>query len=282
MSKKIETKDFKSLADAFPFSLAEMQAKHRLFTEKRTNADLVRSPEEVANENKYWEFVFEAEPQKLIIQRLEWAPKTKIDYESAKRKLVEIAIQKLKNRSRRPTAFQLKTEAEKNAWEAALKWFIFDETGPFDPVYDLLIFGNTGRGKTFLVECLLELSKFIAPAVARADEKFFRWNSLDMSELYGDCYKAKSLDGAAKTYSKNWVFDEVGKEPRDLKIYGENFQFFENIITHREKSRFPMRGIFISNLKEEDIFKHYSSTRFASRWNGMIKNSMMLGGEDKR
>jgi DNA replication protein DnaC len=276
-------KNLKEIAlEAFPLSLAEMQEKARRFAEKRTNAALVRTQKEIDQEKKYWQFVFEEETAPIANRRAARAPKTRVDYLSAKRKLAEIATQKLENSSRRPKPFQLKTEAERNAWEAALKWFLFDESGPLDPAYDLLIFGNTGRGKTFLVECLLELSKFIAPAVARQDEKFFRWNFVDVAELYGESYKLKSLDNVSKTFSKNWVFDEVGKEPRDLKIYGDNFQFFEKIITQREKSNLPMRGIYISNLKEEDILKHYNSSRIESRWHGMVGNSLMLGGENKR
>lgn len=278
-------KDVKSVGDLvndavvdYP-SFKEIEASRKRYVDRKTINHHVITPAQGQKTAKYWEYVFSEQSGRDDIKR--WTPGCQVDYKSAKTKLVEIANKKL-SKGRTPKKLTFASSEEAKAWEDALRWFIYDAASYYDPKYDLLIYGNTGRGKTFLVECLIELGKHIAAHVGRLDKKFFIWNFADMLDLYEECVEAESVSKSHRTHKGNWVFDELGKEDRILQIYKVRYNFFERILTLREREKRVQRGIYISNLTDEGIKEHYRSSRFDSRWRGLVRGGILLEGLDRR
>jgi hypothetical protein len=173
-------------------------------------------------------------------------------------------------------------DEEKMAWELALRWFIYDDDSDIDVTKDILFFGDTGRSKTFLAKCLMELGKRIGERVKPSERWYYDWNYNDLVDLWEQCDEANTKSYCVPKTVGNWIFDELGNEPKELNLFGNRHRFFERILTVREKGSTPKRAIYISNLSKNEILKYYNSNRFRSRFLSSLGGAVLFGGVDKR
>lgn len=238
----------------------------------------IRSEEDIAKERAYWERVWSAPTTQPKIKLPTLPTKSQIPYELARKKLASVAKEKAALAGRKFTL----TPDEAAMWQQALKWIIFDRTCKIDLSRDLYLFGGTGAGKTFLAQCLIETINHFAPTAHFSERDRFQWGFVELNTLYEDCVSNKSFDPITSKLSGNWVFDELINEPRTIKIYSNEYRFFERILTKREAGQAPKRAIYISNAIEPDLLAYYNSSRFTSRWKARVATKWVFKTPDKR
>lgn len=224
-----------------------------------------------------------------------------IDYDWARKRLGRIA--KEKAFEKKGIRFTLDTKAEAMQWQLMLRWFIFDDKSVLDVEKSVYIHGLTGRGKTFVFECLQELGKQIINmgACPANEAHFYEWDYVDLNVLHEKCSGlSKESDKPSLAPSKklkfgNWCMDELCNEDRVLKVYTKEYRFFERILTERERCKSSSkRAIFIGNNTVRDMHCYYANdvnydyesdeSRFSSRWRGMVGDNELLwvGEYDRR
>lgn len=259
---------------AIDATLEKMRAREDAFA-NRNKAE--RTPEQIEKERAYWERVWASKPTtKIKVSQL--PTQTVVPYELARRKLAQVA-QRRASEHGQPLRIPV---AQVAIWREALKWIIYDKSCKIDLSRDLHLFGDTGRGKTFLALCLIETANYFAATAHHDDRHLFEWRFTELNTLYEDCVQQKSFDPMLAKQSGNWVFDELCNEPLKLKIYSNEYRFFERILTKREMGQMPKRAIYISNPTPNDLRKFYQSSRFESRWSKVVGKEIIFKGIDHR
>ena len=234
-------------------------------------------------------------PTRPMVQLDLKRPSKAVDYNLARAELASIAKEFAELRGKK---FILHTEEERMQWQLILRWFIFDEDSVWDVEKSAYIYGLTGRGKTFAFNCLQELGKRIIKSglVPEVDFHFYEWDFVDLRTLHKKCSGLEkegdkpSFSPAKKLKYKNWCIDELCNESLILKVYAQEYRFFEQILTDREFCKTSAkRALFIGNNNVPDMHKYYANdvnydynteeSRFSSRWKGMVGyNNMVWSG----
>ncbi len=202
-----------------------------------------------------------------------------LDYQMLRRRLFRIAA---KNARKAGKKFQINSELEKWIWQQSLKWLTYQGDCEWSLNKDLVLFGLTGVGKSFLCKCLVELAGELQQVVHPLDKWLFDWGFVELNNLYEECVRLKSFTPIQSKTTNNWVFDELGNEKLSIKIYANETRFFERIITKREAGHHPKRAIYISNYDLNGLLNYYNSSRFESRFKRLIEDVVRLSGDDKR
>lgn len=202
-----------------------------------------------------------------------------LDYQMVRRKLSRIAT---KNARRSRKRFQINSDLEKWIWQQSLKWLTYQDDCDWSLDKDLMLFGLTGVGKSFLCKCLVELAEELQTIAHPMDKWLFDWGFTELNDLYEECVRLKSFAPIQSKTTNNWVFDELGNEKLSIKIYSNETRFFERIITKREAGHHPKRAIYISNYDLNGLLTYYNSTRFESRFKRLIEDEVRFEGHDKR
>lgn len=134
----------------------------------------------------------------------------------------------------------------------------------------VLIYGNVGSGKTFIMDVLLRI-------IHTQDlRKFSKVNAIDLITEFN----LNGHDVFKKYHQKNIFFDDLGAETKG-KFYGENMEAFEKLIQIRynEFRDFGTVTHFTTNLTKKEIFERYGE-RIVSRLKEMCE-IIVLGGNSK-
>lgn len=168
-------------------------------------------------------------------------------------------------------------EKQSKVIENLVRYFINDPTGKYDPLKGIYLFGDVGRGKTFLfnvIDIFLNASRF-------TPMQFKTGNCAEISDRV--LWAKDETEGVINTYCANcWLFDDLGNEPSAIKSYGNEFQVMEKILMRRHQ-RF-MKEHFLthatSNDTPDELEKKYG-TRLADRAKEMF-NFVALPGINQR
>jgi DNA replication protein DnaC len=134
----------------------------------------------------------------------------------------------------------------------------------------VLIYGNVGSGKTFIMDILLRVIH------TQDKKKFSKVNAIDLITEFN----LNGHDVFKKYHQKNVFFDDLGAETKG-KFYGENMEAFEKLIQIRynEFRDFGTVTHFTTNLTKNEILERYGE-RIVSRLKEMC-DITVLGGNSK-
>ena len=168
-------------------------------------------------------------------------------------------------------------EQQASIIESLIRYFINDPSGRFELSKGICLFGDVGRGKTFLFKVIqvfcnaskIENRQFKFANCADISDRVL-WAKENMAEVI-----AGYCDGA-------WFFDDLGNEPSAVKSYGNEIQVMERILMQR----YPkfVNGFCITHVTTNDTPDELETkygTRLADRAKEMF-NFVKLPGESKR
>jgi len=206
-----------------------------------------------------------ARPQKVMEQVM--------PYEMAKRIVWKMGNEILSQHGRE---WKIADE-QKQVVENMVKYFINDPSCKYDLNRGIYIFGDVGRGKTFL----LDLMKAFADAVPITAKRFRKAHCADIADrvLWA---KDSTSSHLADYQSGGWLFDDLGNEPGAIKTYGNEYQVMERVLVQRYgkfTSGFCLTHI-TSNDTPDELEKKYG-TRLADRAKEMF-NFVFLKGDSNR
>jgi len=169
------------------------------------------------------------------------------------------------------------------------RYFIGEADGKDD--YDLkkgiYLYGDVGRGKTFMLDCLAKMCTAIELRFEIANRQFTSRNfaMVSVKEIAFEMAKKKSLDALEKYSKGNLLIDDLGNE-KDFgdthKVYGNEYDLIGEVITERYRF-FKKHGAIThatSNLLPSEWKKAYG-TRVEDRLYDMF-NLVFLDGKSKR
>lgn len=220
----------------------------------------------------------EARPEKKVIQ--------KMDFATAKKILWEIIKIKLERENR---VFEA-NEKERVIIANLIKYFIGDESCIWDLNKCLFIYGDTGCGKTFMLECF---KTFCEHTNTRNPFKQKKTKHIHTEIALVKGHRTNSPQKVILRYKKqDYFFDDLGDEPMFYNDFGNQIDYMIDILTDREEAY--TKGTLVthvtSNLipfdyKEKgktinEITNRYGS-RLQSRFDKMF-NYIYWEGRDKR
>jgi DNA replication protein DnaC len=169
------------------------------------------------------------------------------------------------------------------------RYFIgeFGELGDYDLKKGIYLYGDVGRGKTFLLECLSKMCSAIEIRFENANKPFTsrRFAMATVKEIVLEMARKKSVEALDKYSKGNLLIDDLGNEKDHgdtQKIYGNEYDTIGEVITQRYRY-FKQHGAIThatSNLLPSEWKKAYG-TRVEDRMYDMF-NLVFLDGESKR
>lgn len=161
--------------------------------------------------------------------------------------------------------------------ENIIRYFICDPAGEYDLSKGLYLFGDVGRGKTFLMRVM----QVFCQAVPIEKRKFKTANCADIVD---ELLFLKDNAGLMDKYVNNdtWLFDDMGNEPGAVKSYGNEILPMERILIQRYVKF--VNGFCITHVTSNDTPEELEAkygTRLADRATEMF-NFIFLQGESKR
>lgn len=174
-----------------------------------------------------------------------------------------------------------------------LKYFICDPSSEYDLTKGIFLFGNTGVGKTFLMECF---KTFVDKTKCRDGFQMIKTSELAEEMAKGiDSKFTSPLKIREKYKNGNWFFDDLGDdEPLRIVNYGNEIGILGNILTKREAD-FMKNGANVTHLTsnllplsyevdgvvyKDEILERYGQ-RLRSRMESWF-NFILWDGPDKR
>lgn len=157
-----------------------------------------------------------------------------------------------------------------------IKYFIGDPECKYDLNKGLLLIGDVGRGKTYLMSVM----KAFADA---AEIRFRQFNFHTCADIADEV--EESGNGAMRRYfndKKDICFDDLGQESTTVKRYGNDLNVMERILTKRYANFVNGKCIthITTNLSREEIEQYYGS-RVSDRFNEMF-NDVFFPGPTRR
>ena len=139
--------------------------------------------------------------------------------------------------------------------------------------WGLCIRGPFGNGKTTAAKAIRNTINRLVNERYFAMGEIFPWewmdvvNAREMINIYlKDSGKFSELKGI------QWLaIDDLGLDPAEIVVYGTRFYPFLELIDYRYERRLPT--ILVSNLKKDELLRHYADERFGDRFNEMFNST---------
>ena len=251
-----------------------VQHKHEISEEGKENARLyarvVNSIPDKGQEPSNLDEALDLFNKQYQIRKVGKLPRPKIQYPDARVLLWEIL------KYLHQTGDIVIEKVNKSTYTNLLKYFICDPSCEFDLRRGIYIWGNVGRGKTYLMRALRILIETI-----RFDFRKFEIQSC--RDIVFDVTDQKSVQNMRKYFSGKYCFDDFGYEDTQVKLWGNELNVMEEIMVNRYDA-FVRHGLIThvtTNIPPHQIVTHYESTRLESRIEEMF-NIVELKGDDKR
>lgn len=266
----------------YPFSLEDLRKSQQRFANrhekpkaepteaaKAYSEKLAKSGEKEQKENEYNVDSILNRAFRNIERPLKEV-KPLMDYDAAKYIVWEIG-NKILERDKRKWVVP-KEQAE--TIEHIIRYFINDPKGKHDPQKGIYLFGDVGRGKTFLFDVM----KVFCDAVPLTPKRFRIASCSEIADkLIWD--KNENNRQMADYHNGIWMFDDLGNEPGAIKTFGNEVPVMERLLTARYQ-KFT-NGICVTHVTSNDmpqeLEKKYG-TRLFDRANEMF-NFVFLRGE---
>lgn len=189
-----------------------------------------------------------------------------MEYERARHLVIEIIRERV-------TKFKT-SDTTKLLLTNMTKYFINDPSGQFDINKGILLFGKVGTGKT----TTFRIFERLAGALDILDGYDKKFKIIKTSDIVLDI-RAKENEGFIRPYfSNSFCFDDLGKEPKEVKIYGNSSTVMGDILFNRYDRSAITHAT--TNLNEQELMEHYGE-RIHSRMMEMF-NWVHVTGEDHR
>ena len=197
-----------------------------------------------------------------------------LDYEVARHYVIQIIADKYPPKIEgKLTSFETNDQLKK-LLENLTKYFINDNTGSFSLDKGILMYGSVGTGKT----SLFRIYERLAGALDIKDGYDKKFKIEKTSNIVLDV-RAKENEGFMKQYfNNNYCFDDLGKEPKEVKIYGNSSTIMGDILFNRYDRNVLTHAT--TNLSAEELLDHYGD-RIHSRMHEMF-NWVNVTGKDFR
>lgn len=205
-----------------------------------------------------------ARPQKLWPQSM--------DYETARKIVWAICTDK----ARVLQKDFIVDAANRAVIQNLIRYFINDPACEWNLNKGLFIFGDVGRGKTFLFQVMQ-----VFAAAARLEHRNFGFqicsDIVDEVLTVGESAMARHFRG-----QRDVCFDDLGQEPAVIKRYGNDLSVMERILTKRYSAYVAGKCIthITSNLTPDEVLERYGS-RVSDRLREMM-NYVVLPGPSRR
>lgn len=198
-------------------------------------------------------------------------PQSRVDYEAA-RYIVWKAIET----SLRDKGENFKVDGNtREVLPELTRYFIGDPACKYDLRKGLYLWGNVGRGKTFLVRIL----KTFVDAIDFKQRQFRIENAINIES---QILQTESFKPLAEFSKDVWCFDDAGQERPNAAIFGNHFSTFGELIAMRYNLFIKVGTVthVTTNVPPQATIDRFGH-RLQSRCNEMF-NFIKLEGEDKR
>jgi hypothetical protein len=204
------------------------------------------------------------------IRKVRELPRPKIQYPDARVLFWEIL------KYLHPTGDILIEDVNKPVYANVLKYFICDPSCELDLRKGIYLWGNVGRGKTYLMRAMSIMIETL-----RYDFRKFQITSC--RDIVFDVTDQKEVQHMRTYFTGKYCFDDFGYEDTHVKLWGNELNIMEEILVNRYDA-FVRHGLIThitTNLPPDKIIEHYGSKRLDSRFDEMF-NIVEMKGEDKR
>lgn len=258
-------------------SLEELRKK-----QNDLKGDPFSKPEITEKEKEYWQDLKEKEDKlptldqiigkavSSVERRNFKTPKSNLNYDQGKKVAWEIMKTILEQKGE-----ELKIDHDnKEVIQEIIKYFLGIEC-KYDLKKGIYLFGNVGRGKTFLLRVMLSMVNAI-------NFDFRKFKIVSVKEIMFEISKQSSIAPLEKYLKKVYCFDDFGFEDSNFKLYGNEMPIMEYVVSMRY-DKFIRSGLtthITTNVPPEEITNIYGDRVF-SRAKEMF-NFVFLGGDDKR
>lgn len=165
-----------------------------------------------------------------------------------------------------------------------IRYFINDPDCELNLQKGILLTGNVGTGKTFLLDTMQALT-----IAAKLPSRHFRTaRCVEVAELIrsGNTSDPKASGKAVTKLDLlnhgTWCFDDLGHEPLSVKVWGDDRQVMEPILVRRYNQFTAGHCIThaTTNLGKQGLLDYYGP-RLADRFEEMF-NFILLDGDSRR
>ena len=275
MSEKLETSNYTR------FSAEELKTSEERYKSKRKSTETITTPQtaegrehmrklKTGKGNAFDKILASIDkaterPQKKLVQ--------KIDFEAARVLIGRICKRRAEILGR---SFEVR-DANKEKFREITRYFINDPNGKLDTNKGILLIGDVGNGKTFVMDSFAVLA-------ARIGTKSFKvtvCNEIIDELLEAQSNKSKKVD-IKRYFEYDRCFDDIGDEETSFKYFGNEIRPMDRILTQRYRKY--INGYCLThgttNLNAAELEKKYGK-RVYDRMKEMF-NVILWEGESFR
>lgn len=193
-----------------------------------------------------------------------------LDYYDAKRIVTELLIVRLARKNKSLVI----TKEQKPILQDLTAYFIGDPASSIPLTKGVYLYGAVGVGKTFILSIMQALCKV-------ADIEEMKFTDVSTKSLIQDVVDQKNLTPIRKYFAGNVLFDDLGEEKQQVKLWGDGESPMDLLLTERYKAfeQYGYLSHFTSNLTPPGLSIY--GTRLFDRFSDMTHPVLLPGGSKR-